>query len=164
MAYSSIAPAAWYELDDEGRERSALDGELCVITHLDGERDFFVRANLFIPVNEADDGDPLVFSAWVKLPNGAMQSMLERWLDVARVHDPAYPGELANDLPGYPETLRMAAEVHTLEPGARARAVLPPSEHPLAIDHWEGISLERVQHLAESLAHPEDMPGGIRFT
>lgn len=158
MAYASIAPAKWYELDDAARAQSSLDGELCAISSPDGEKEFFVRANLFIPVDDDPDGDPLVFSAWVGLPNGAMQQLLERWLDVARVHDPAYDGTLANDLPGYPATIGVPVEVQTLEPGTRARAVIPPSDHPLAIDHWEGISRDRVQALAEALAHPEGPP------
>lgn len=155
LAYSSLAPGRWYELDAATRGASTVDGELCVIENPSGERDFYMRANLAIPVNDGDSGDVLVFSIWVFLPSAAMQIVLERWLEPARVTDPAYVGTLANDLPGYPPTLGLPIEVHTLEPGSRSRAVLPPSDHALAIDHWEGIDRDRVQALAELLAHPE---------
>lgn len=155
LAYASIAPGRWYQLDDAERARSTLDGELCVIESSPGERDFYIRANLGIPVNDGEPETVLTFSCWVYLSNAAMQALLERWLEPARVNDAAYEGTLANDLPGYPSTIGLPVEVHTLEPGKRSRAVMPPTEHLLAIDHWEGITHEALQDLAEQLAHPE---------
>lgn len=148
MAYSSTAPARWYELSETELESSRLDGELCVVKG--GE--FFLRANLEVPVS--DGPEPLVFSAWVQLSPEDLRALLARWEEPDRVGDPAYAGRLANDLPGYPDTLGLAVEVHTGEPGERSRAVPLPTEHPLSIDHWEGVDMSRVQGLAELLAHP----------
>ena len=148
LAYSSVAPGAWYELTDEQRASSTLDGELCFI---EGKR-FFVRSNVEIPVNDAST--ELVYAAWVELRAEDMRRLVERWHLTERAADPGYEGTLASDLAGYPETIGLAAEVQTREPGTRSRAVLPPGEDPLSIDVWEGVTMARVLEVAELLAHP----------
>lgn len=148
LAYSSVAPGAWYELTDAQRAISTLDGELCFI---EGRR-FFVRANIEIPVNDAST--ELVYAAWVELDSESIRRLVDRWDLAERAADPGYAGTLANDLAGYPQTIGLAAEVQTREPGTRARAVLSPGEHPLCIDAWEGITMPRVLEVAEMLAHP----------
>jgi hypothetical protein len=150
MAYSSTAPGRWYTLSDEERAAGRLEGELCVLA--DGA--CFVRANLEVPVNDGNAG-PLVFSSWVQVAPEVLRTLLERWDEPDRASDPAFPGALANDLPGYPGTIGLEVELHTAEPGTRARAVPVPSDHPLAVDHWEGSNSLAVQSLAEILAHPE---------
>jgi len=148
LAYSSVAPGAWYQLTDEQRAASRLDGELCFI---EGVR-FFVRANVEIPVSDAST--ELVYAAWVELEAEDMGRLVERWDASDRSTDPGYVGTLANDLAGYPETIGLKTEVQTREPGMRSRAVLAPGEHRLAVDVWEGITMSRVQEVAEMLAHP----------
>jgi hypothetical protein len=155
MAYSSTAPGPWFALSDDERELSRLDGELCVIETSDGRR-YFVRANVAIPV--IDGPDPLVFSAWVELDGIDMGRLIDRWEHPDRADDPAYLGVLANDLPGYVETLGLAAEVQTGPAGDRSRAVLLPSGHPLADEQWEGVTPDRVRAIAEVLAHPSPLP------
>lgn len=148
-AYSSTAPGRWYTLSDEQKRTSRLDGELCVVAG--GE--FFVRANVELPIT--DGSGALVFSAWVRIEQEVLKTLLDRWEDPERADDPGYPGWLANDLAGYRETIGLPVEIHTDAPGTRARAVPIPSDHRLSVDHWEGIGAERVQALAELLAHPE---------
>jgi len=149
MAYSSTAPGRWYTLTDDEKAASRLDGELCVVAG----SEFFVRANLAIPVEGS--GEALTFSAWVQVDAGSLSLMLDRWDHPDRALDAAYSGVLANDIAGYPETIGLAVEVQTDEPGTRARAVPLPSDHPLSVDHWEGINPAQVRSLAELLAHPE---------
>ena len=151
LAYSSTAPGRWFELSDDERELSRLDGELCVIDTEAG-KEFYVRANVEIAVTDRDD--PLVFSAWVRLDAAAMALMIERWEHQDRSADAAYIGTLANDLPGYPPTIGLSTEIHTGPAGERPRAVPLPDAHPLAYDQWEGIDPARVQEIAEILAHP----------
>lgn len=151
MAYSSVAPGRWYRLSEDELELSRLDGEMCAVETEDG-REFFVKANVEIPVTDGED--PLVFSAWVQLGATHMARMIERWEHPDRGTDPAYVGALANDLPGYPETAGLTAEVQTGAPGDRSRAVITPSAHPLADDQWQGIKMSRVVEIAQLLAHP----------
>lgn len=148
LAYSSVAPGAWYELTDDQRMASRLDGELCFI----GGSRFFARANIEIPVNDA--ATQLVFAAWIELGAEDMRRLVERWDASDRAIDPGYEGRLANDLAGYPETIGLMAELQTGGSGTRSRAVLAPEEHPLTIDVWEGITMARVREIAEMLAHP----------
>jgi hypothetical protein len=135
---------------DEQRESSSLDGELCFIE----SKRFFVRANVEIPVNDAPT--ELVYAAWVELGAEDMIRLVERWDAPDSAADPGYEGMLANDLAGYPETIGLATEVQTRQRGTRARAVISPGPHPLSVDLWEGITMSRVQAVAEILAHPQN--------
>ena len=150
-AYSSTAPARWFELTEDQMESSTLDGDMCSISAED-EREFFLRANVELEVTGAED--PLVFSAWVKLSPDDMARIMARWESPGRDSDPAYPGVLANDLPGYPQTIGLEVEIHTREVGDRSRAVITPTDHPLADQQWEGMSPGQLQGIAEVLAHP----------
>ena len=150
-AYSSTAPARWFELTEEQMGGSTLDGDMCSIGAGD-EREFFLRANVELEVTGAQD--PLVFSAWVKLSPEDMARIVQRWELPERDSDPAYLGVLANDLPGYPQTIGLDVEIHTGEVGKRSRAVITPADHPLADQQWEGMTPEQVQGIAEVLAHP----------
>lgn len=156
-AYSSTAPARWFELTEDQMKSSTLDGDMCSIGS-DQEREFFLRANVELNVSGAED--PLVFSAWVKLPSADMARIMQRWESPERDSDPAYVGALANDLPGYPQTIGLQVEIHTGEVGNRSRAVITPADHPLADQQWEGITPGQVQGIAEILAHPSGPVNG----
>lgn len=52
------------------------------------------------------------------------------------------------------ETLNLKTEVHTDEVGARPHVILEPTDHPLAVEQRTGITVERVQKIAELVLHP----------
>jgi len=140
---------------------STLDGDMCSIG-AGKEREFFLRANVEFEV--AGAGDPLVFSAWVRLSPEDMIRLMQRWESPERNSDPAYLGVLANDLPGYPQTIGLEVEIHTGEVGERSRAVVTPADHPLADQQWEGMTSGQVQGIAEVLAHPAGPVGPVSGT
>jgi len=114
---------------------------------------FFLRANVAIPIT--DEEEPLVFSAWVALEEPDFRTAMDLWNDPERGVAPGIQGRLANDLAAYPSTMNLPVEVQFGPIGERPRGVIAPSDHPLAVDHWEGVPSTRVRAIAEILAHPE---------
>ena len=67
--------------------------------------------------------------------------------------EPAYFGWLSNSLPDYPETLSLKTSVHTRDLGLRPLIELEPTDHPLAVEQREGITMARVRQIAERNFH-----------
>ena len=148
MSYGSAAPAYWREdLGDD--ERSVLEDEICIVS----AQHYFVRARLLIPVVDADD--TFEWGVWVSLSRDNFRRMAEVWSTPGREREPAYFGWLSTDLPTYPVgTLNLKTEVHTQKVGTRPHVVLEPTDHPLAVEQRTGITVRRVQEIAEMVLHP----------
>ena len=81
--------------------------------------------------------------------------MAELWSAPGREREPAYFGRLSTELPAYPmATLNLKTHVHTEPVDNRPHVVLEPTDHPLAMEQRTGITLDRVQRIAELLTHP----------
>jgi hypothetical protein len=129
-------------------ERSVLEDEICIIQ---GQH-HFARARLIIPVLDANDD--FDWGVWVSLSSNNFRCMLDMWTTPGREREPAYFGWLSTEVPAYPvETLNLKTEVHTGAVGYRPHVVLEPTDHPLAVEQRTGITLERVQQIAELLLH-----------
>ena len=90
----------------------------------------------------------------------------EPWTTPGRESEPPYFGWLCTELPLYePSTLGLKTQVHTRPVGERPTIALEPGDHPLAVEQRTGITVARVQEIAERFMHPElerllDYPGG----
>jgi hypothetical protein len=124
-----------------------LSRDLCVWTDLDGQRNYFIRGVLEIPVLET--GECFKYGVWSSLSAESFTRVFELWDDPRRTKEPAYFGWLSNSLPGYPETLGLPADVITGTLELRPTIVLHEGHHPLIREQREGISTERVRELAE---------------
>ena len=67
-----------------------------------------------------------------------------------RSHIGPFFGWLSAELPLYPSTENLKARVHLRDNGVRPYVELEPTEHPLAIEQRNGITVDRV---AEIYAH-----------
>ena len=147
FSYHSPAPASWEpELEDDpdselGEEQSIVRGEY-----------FFLRGLIRIPV--LDDDRPFDWGVWVSLSAESMQAVTESWMREGREHDPPRFGWLNTFLPYEPPTGGLPADVRTRPVGQRPLIELHPGDHPLIAEQREGITLARVQELAELLLHP----------
>ncbi|HEX4157709.1 MAG TPA: DUF2199 domain-containing protein, partial [Rhizomicrobium sp.] len=65
--------------------------------------------------------------------------------------EPPKFGWLSNNLSLYPETLSLKTNLHLRGGGIRPFIELEPTDHPLAIEQREGISIERVEEIAAML-------------
>ena len=143
FAYGAPAPAFWQ--DNAG---DVLEPERCVI---DGQH-YFLRGRLVLPVLDA--GEDFEWGVWVSVSKDNFFRAEELWDRPERVDEPPYFGWLATELPGYePGTLNLKTNLHTRPPGERPLVEVEPTGHPLAVEQRDGITLIRVQAVAEMLLH-----------
>jgi hypothetical protein len=65
-----------------------------------------------------------------------------------RAADPPYFGWLMTSLFCYPETFHLKTNVQSRAVGAVPSVELEPTEHPLAVEQRQGITMERVREFA----------------
>lgn len=142
------APLYYYSIPKEEREeRCALGSDDCVID----QEHFFVRGCLEIPVH----GESELFSwgVWVSLS----RVDFEQWIRVfdvpSRSHVGPFLGWLSAALPTYPSTENLKTRVHLRDNGIRPYIELEPTDHPLAIEQRNGISVARVAELYAKCVH-----------
>lgn len=150
FSYGYEAPAYWRD-ELAADETSQLTDEQCVIQR----EHFFVRARLVIPVLDADED--FEWGVWVSLSRPKIKRVNELWMTPGREQAPPYFGWLSTLIPIYePTTLSLKTHVHTQPVGERPIAELEPTDHPLAVEQRTGITLARVQQIAEAMLHPQD--------
>jgi hypothetical protein len=149
MSYGTTAPAYW-DPALAGDEASMLEQEQCIIK----AEHFFVRGRLVIPVTGAPPGTEFDWGVWVSLSRQNFAGAMSLWNTVGREQTEPYFGWLSTELPLYqPSTLSLKTHVHTQPVGKRPLVELEPTDHPLAVEQRTGITLARVQEIAETLLH-----------
>ena len=134
--WSFSAPDTWGVPGVGGA--SFLEEELCFVELPDlDEQHFFIRALIEVPIRGVQDA--LTYSVWVSLTAAGFARAVEQWEDPDRAGEPPFFGQLANRIPGYPETLRLRVRVHTRPPGLRPLVEVRAHEHPLAARQRDGI-------------------------
>lgn len=146
FAYGAEAPWRMLVPEDEFDDRVELHDSVCVI---DGEH-FFVRGKIELPVH--GHAEPFQWSVWCSVSKDSFHRMMDMWEDPERVHAEPYFGWLSTSLPMYdPGTLNLKTKLHEREPGTIPLVELEPTDHPLAVEQREGISMERVEYFAHAL-------------
>ena len=142
------SPMYWEGLSARDRKHSYLDSDLCVIL----DQSYFMRGLINIPVIGRED--VFHWGVWVSLSKPNFERAIEVYEKPGREREPPYFGWLSNDLaPHYPSTVNLKAQLHTRPIGLRPLIELEPTDHPLAMEQREGISIERVERLARSILH-----------
>ncbi|MEV0295490.1 DUF2199 domain-containing protein [Nocardia sp. NPDC050710] len=115
--------------------------------------DFFIRARLILPIVDSEND----FESVVSLSKANFARATELWTSPERVQEPPYFGWLSSEVPTYePTTLNLKTKLHSQPVGVRPIAELEPTDHPLAVEQRIGITLARVQAIAEQLLHPQE--------
>ena len=148
FAYGVPAPIYWTD-DLSGDEKSELAHDTCVIR---GEH-FFIKGNIEIPIIGSDE--IFAYTVWASLSENSFQQAESRWNDPQRTEEEPYFGWLSNQLLGYPDTVNLKTLVHTRQLGIVPFIELEPTDHPLAVEQRNGITMERVAELAQVNLHPE---------
>lgn len=151
FSYGSPAPAPYFDIPESERDtRVLLSSDQCVI---DNEH-FFVLGRLEISVLDAPDENLFSWNVWVSLSEKNFNRATELWEVEGRESEPSYFGWLSTSLPCYDEnTFLLKTNVHTRPIGERPFIELEPTEHPLAVEQRNGITLKRVQEIAECALH-----------
>jgi len=148
MCFGPSAPALWFSVPEKEREtRCLLSSDQCIID----EKHFFVLGRIVLPV--VDGPEPFVWLAWVSLSEKNFNRASELWEKKGREKEPPYFGWLQSSLPYEPTTLNLKTLVHTQPVGERPLVELEETDHPLSVEQHHGITMARVQEIAEKALH-----------
>jgi hypothetical protein len=143
-SYGNPAPVYYHIASPEEQEdRFELNEDLCI---MDNEH-FFIRGCIEIPINGTDEH--LIWGVWVSLSETNFNKVKENW-DTQELLEPMY-GWLSTTLPCYTDTVNLKALVHPRPNGIRPYIELEPTDHPLAVELRDGVSIERVKEIAVEL-------------
>lgn len=140
----------WGLISDAERAKSELGGEQCVI-NAGGERHFFVRACLDVPI--AGTNCAFTWGVWVSLSESSFLEMSDHWEDPCRTGLGPYFGWLCTKLPEYPDTVFLKTKVHQRAVGQRPAVELEETDHPLSVDQHHGIDPSRMQEIISKVLH-----------
>jgi hypothetical protein len=148
-SYGAAAPAYWQNTPEGEYDRSNfLTSDACVI---DG-RNRFIRGCIELPLLGHDDN--FVWGVWVSLSEKNFERVLELWDAPAKSEESPMFGWLSTNLSPYPRTLNLKTSVHLRNDGLRPFIELEPTDHPLAIEQRDGITIARVAEIASLLHRP----------
>ena len=149
-SFGAHAPLSYFDVDESERAaRCDLGSDDCVI---DGEM-FFVRGCIEIPVHGEEE--PFSWGVWVSLSE-ANHLEWKKCFDLAqRSHIGPFFGWLNAWLAPYPSTVNLKTKVHFRDGGIRPLIELEPTEHPLALEQRNGITVERVAEIYSLIMHAD---------
>lgn len=142
-------PDPWWEIAEEERgSRVELTSDTCII---DGEH-HFIRGVIAIPVHEQPE--PFGFGVWASQKR-------ENYFEYVKHPDSAdigpFFGWLCTRLACYAEdTLHLKTMARFRGGGLRPSIELEPTDHPLAVDQREGISLSKAWEIVHHYMKASD--------
>jgi hypothetical protein len=149
--FAAGAPWPYYDVPAEEREkRCSLGSDDCVID----EESFFVRGCLDIPV--IGEQEPFSWGVWVSLSEDSFREFVRYFDKAKRSHVGPFFGWLAAELPLYPSTLSLKTRAHFRDNGIRPYIEVEPTDHPLALEQRNGISVTRLAEIYAYLEHRPD--------
>lgn len=150
-SFGAHAPLSYYEVPEQERaSRCDLSSDACVI---DGKT-FFVRGCLDIPVH--GQPEPFSWGVWVSLSEANFLQWVALFDKKERAQMAPYFGWLNAWLSPYPDTMNLKTMVHLRDDGSRPYIELEPTDHPLAVEQRDGISVERVAEIYSLMMHQDE--------
>jgi hypothetical protein len=143
----SDRPDMWWGVPEEERDRRiVLTSDTCVID----DEECFIRGVIEIPVHDAPH--PFGFGVWVSQKRENYLAYLES-PDSADIGP--FFGWLCTRINYYPEeTLYLKTMAHFRSGTLRPAILLEPTDHPLAIDQRNGITLEKAWEIVHHSQNP----------
>ncbi len=140
--FSTSAPYYYFGIDEGERDRRCeLTSDTCVID----DDTYFVRGSLELPVH--GEAEPFIWGVWVSLSEDSFSEYMSKFESPERACLGPYFGWLSANLEVYPDTESLKTRLHPRELGTRPFIELEPTDHPLAIEQRNGISIERVAEI-----------------
>ena len=144
-SFGADAPFSYYQVAEAERERRCeIGSDCCVIDNTQ----FFVRGSLEIPVHGWQK--PYTWGVWVSLSESSFRKWEDNFDNPLRSHFEPFFGWLNTQLDLYPNTVSLKTNVHQRDGLIRPYIELEPTDHPLAVEQREGVSVDR---LAQIYAH-----------
>lgn len=133
--------------EEERSSRCSLTSDTCVIDN----DTFFVRGCIEIPVLGYDE--PFAWGVWTSLSDRNFARFVELLHVRERsAHGPFF-GWLSSHISIFPDTMNLKTMVHLRDNGTRPLIELEPTEHPLAVEQREGITVDRVAEIYARVVH-----------
>jgi hypothetical protein len=149
--FGAVAPLNYYAIPESERAlRCDLGSDDCVID----QSEFFVRGCLEIPVH--GEAEPLIYGVWVSLSEQNFAVWKQVYDQMHRSNTGPFFGWLNAWLKPYPETMDLKTRVHLRDHGLRPWIELEPTDHPLALEQRNGISVDRVAEIYANMMHETD--------
>ena len=117
-----------------------------------GDREYLVRCCLNLPV--IDGPRAFSYGVWSSVSEKSFHRIMELWNDARCAEELPYFSYLLINIGGYPKTWGLEATLVTHSVTDRPLLYLAPSDHPLAVEQREGITIARAQEIAEQMLHP----------
>ncbi len=141
MSLAFAGPDPWFALSEQEREaRGEITSDQCLF-----DDQYFIRGCLDIPI--IGQRDRFVWSVWVSVSRQSFILIQDLWDADIRSDQPPLFGWLCNEIPGYPSTYALKTHVHLRDHGTRPFIELEPTDHPLATEQREGITLRGVEKI-----------------
>lgn len=145
LDFACEAPDSWLALNESDRAvRGKLGDDLCKI-----DDDLFVRGCLEIPI--LGQNEKFIWGVWVSVSQQSFDRVIELWNAPSIEGEPPRFGWLCNNIRTYPATYGLKTRLHLRSGDKRPFIELEPTDHPLAIEQRNGISLRRVEGIATAL-------------
>ena len=128
--------------------RVDLGTDDCVI---DG-KEFFIRGCLEIPIIGMSES--FVWGVWVSLSRKNFEKFVELYDAEGRENEEPFFGWLCSVPPGYPDIEFVKTMVHLRPIPTRPYIELEPTDHPLALEQRNGITIDRVKEITQMILHP----------
>jgi len=150
-SFGAHAPLSYYAVPESERaKRCALGSDDCVID----DEYFFVRGCLDIPV--VGHTEPFSWGVWVSLSEAHFKEWAKLFGETQRSHVGPFFGWLNAAMELYPDTVNLKTMVHFRDNGIRPFIELEPTDHPLAVEQRNGISVARVAEIYAKIMHDND--------
>jgi hypothetical protein len=106
-------------------------------------RDCFVRCVLPIPIL-GSGGQEFAYGVWSSLSEKNFRGYTATFDSGDQGRLGPWFGWFSNRLNGYPDTLHLKCQVHPRDGRVRPWIELEPTDHPLAVEQRNGITLDRL--------------------
>ncbi len=148
LDFACLEPLYVDELSDAERAERVDDlGDFRVLRQDDATH-YFIRGLIEIPIHRSKKR--FAYGVWTSLSEESFKKARTAYRR-KREAGPFF-GWLSNALPGYPSTLNLKTHVH-VRATIRAAIELEPTDHPLAVEQRDGITMTRVKEIVGALLH-----------
>jgi hypothetical protein len=140
---------------DEQDKRVLQSNDLCSLEPAATEaRRHFVRCTL--PLQVTDVPDTTRWGLWAEIAEKDATRVLELWDSVAQNQEPPFRANIANHIPGYPETLGLPVQMRLTGPTTRPELAFGTDvEHPLALECRSGVTVHKVMEWLKAMGQQD---------
>jgi|GEM_PF-6489401 len=143
------APVNQDALDVVARSTFRRNDDFCEVRYASGEHGRFIRCLLPLPLPQL--ADEFCFGVWMSVSEKSW-NIYRDGFDSGEYEDELCFGYLMHDIPDFPSSLHMHADV-VFQPGKmRPRVFLHEVDHPLVVAQRDGVDVTQIERWV-ALAH-----------